>query len=312
MKQLLFTLLIGCSIAGRAQSLYGDLENWRTYTVITEPGTPLQSPAHWNTADSTIFYAHGYFTGATFVQQVFQDNSAHSGSSAAKLVTHHQDTLGTLPALLTNTDISIDFTAFSSGNIDSTLLFSGGTPVSSRIPSCDAWVKYAPTGTDTAFFRVQAVITGGAVGGGDSIIGLGSAYVTGMVSSYTHIVANIVYSDATSVPSVIRLFISSSGKAPQEGSTLYIDDINMTPVGISEPAPQPCTLYPNPANDHVWFRDPNGRNCTLSVYTMDGRLVLSHTLNTGADISSLPCGMFLYRLSDEGTLLSSGLLQVAR
>lgn len=302
MKKLLLVCCSFFAFHSNAQLLHGDLDNWRTYNVPTAPDTTFEAPLYWNTTDSMIFLAQGFFTDASFSRQFFQSPDAHSGSRAARLVTRRQDTLGVLPALMTNADITLDFAAFSSGDMTNALVFSGGAAVSSRIISVSAWVKYFPAGTDSCFMRVQEIKSGAAAGGGDSIIGSGVAYISELRSTYTHITAAVSYTDAVTTPDLLRVFISSSGRAPQEGSELLIDDITIYATGVEEiNTPNKYTIYPVPASGYISFNSPLKGQYNISVYSVDGRSCGSYTTIPGqqVDVSALTPGLYTYTIVND-------------
>lgn len=299
MKKLLFVFALFATQVMRAQSLHGDLDTWRDYGVATVPDSSFQAPLYWNTTDSLIFLSQGFFTGATFSKQVFQTTDAHSGGFAARLVTRRQDTLGLLPALMTNTDIAIDFGAFSSGDMNNALVFSGGAVVTARIPSVSAWVKYSPAGTDTAFVRVEAIRSFAAASGGDSVIGYGKVYITGLCSSYTQIVADISYTDATTTPDLVRVFVSSSGLASQDGSELLIDDINIPTTSVKDVnMPVHYMAYPVPATDHISFSGTLKGLLLVQIFYADGRAAGSYKVQPGEPVKTadLPAGQYYYTI----------------
>lgn len=294
MKKLIAIIALFSCVPAGAQSVYGGLETWRNFTVATSPGTTLEAPIHWNVTDSVVFYAQGLHTSAIFKQQVYQSTDAHSGNLAAKLMTMDEDTLHLLPALMTNADIGLDFSSSAAR-----LVFSGGTPVTSRVPSVSAWVKYYPRGTDSGFIRVEAIKSGLSTTGGDSVIGSGSTYITGLCTTYTMLTAPVTYADATTTPDLLRIFISSSGNAPQDSSTLYVDDINMSTVGINSVSKSNSYYtYPVPAADFISFHGSSPLPFVVSVVSADGRNCGSYTLiaDEQLDLSAYPAGCYFYTL----------------
>jgi hypothetical protein len=299
MKKILLVATTLAFLNSNAQSLHGDLESWRTYHVSTVPDSTFQAPMYWNTPDSLTFLALSFYTTAIFTKQLTSTTDAHSGGLAARLVTKKEDTLGVFPGLMTNADIALNMAAFASGDMDNVLLLSGGTPVSSRIPFVNAWVKYYPTGTDTGFLRVEAIKSSASASGGDSVIGYGVEHITGVCSTYTQINADINYTDATSVPDLIRVYISSSGRAPQIGSELLVDDINITPASVADaPAANQYHTYPIPAGNYICFGSAVKGKFTVHVYTANGSVAGHYTALPGEkiDVSGLNSGLYIYSI----------------
>lgn len=75
-----------------------------------------------------------------------------------------------------------------------------------------------------------------------------------------------------------------------------------------------ATLYPNPFQGQLNIRlseTAAAASATLLLYNSMGALVMSNTLteaNTLLDVSQLPAGIYIYRLSQHGKLLQSGRL----
>ena len=302
MKKLITLAAIFFYASGNAQTLHGDMETWRNYSVPASPGSMLQSPVYWNAADSMTFSANGFFTSAVFTRQVYPTTDAHTGSTAAKLVTRKEDTLQMLSALLTNADIALDFAAFMAGDAAHSLILSGGAPITSRVPAVTAWVKYYPTGTDSGFVLVDAVKSGASASGGDSVIGYGRAYVTGLCNTYTLLTANINYTDASSVPDLLRVIVTSSGRAPQDTSTLYVDDVNIvTPSSIENVHQNKYAVYPVPASDHIAFHTANNGSFGLTIFSTDGRTIGQYQLSSDEEVnvSALASGVYYYTITTD-------------
>lgn len=301
MKKLLLTFASFVAINAHAQDLHGDLETWRNFYVSTVPDSTFQAPMYWNTPDSITFLALSYYTSATFTKQLIQSADAHSGSLAARLTTWKEDTLGVFPGLMTNADIALNMAAFMSGDMSNVLSMSGGTPVTSRTPAVSAWVKYYPSGTDTAFLRVEAIRSLASASGADSIIGYGYARITELTTAYTQITANINYTDPTSVPDLLRVYISSSGRAPQIGSELLVDDININTTSVPDVEHNTnYTAFPVPAKDHISFNSVVKGRFSVTIFAADGSYKASYSALPGEQInvSNLPQGVYYYNVNN--------------
>lgn len=211
MKQLLIVFALLLSASAHAQNLYGDMENWRSVYPSYGPPVSLESPIAWYDTDSLIFMANYFFPTAQFSKQSFKTTDAHSGSYAVKLLTVHQDTFGMMAALLSNglpvaDSLMADPTALVGGTH-----FYGGTVVSQRVNSLDAWIKYLPNGADTAAISIKAVLSGQASGGQDSLIGSGSLLVSQSYTTYTSVsvpvnyINNAVPKYSSSLPAAKRI-----------------------------------------------------------------------------------------------------------
>lgn len=299
MRKLLLVASTLFALRGNAQDLHGDLETWRDYFIYTVPDSTFEVPVYWYTPDSLTFLALSYRPDAIFTKQLTSTTDAHSGSLAARLVTKKEDTLGIFPGLMTNANISLNFAAMVAGDAENVLLFSEGTPASSRIPSVSAWVKYYPSSVDTGFLRVEAIKSSASASGEDSVIGYGVAHITGICSTYTQINANITYTDATSIPDLIRVYISSSGRVPQIGSELLVDDINITPVSVTDvPATNQYHTYPIPAGNYICFGSAVKGKFTVHVYTANGSVAGHYTALPGEkiNVSGLNSGFYIYSI----------------
>lgn len=80
-------------------------------------------------------------------------------------------------------------------------------------------------------------------------------------------------------------------------------------VGVDEkpvPAGPPISIYPNPATDEVTIEiTGNFINGRLTISDLDGRQLITrqiNTLKTQVDISSIPCGVYIVKLTSDNTL----------
>jgi len=83
-----------------------------------------------------------------------------------------------------------------------------------------------------------------------------------------------------------------------------------------------ASVHPNPAKNQIYlnWQLPEGMNpekVTLSVYNIQGKRVLTNSLNQEVgiqeiDVSNYPTGIYLYQLQHEGKLLHSEKFEVVR
>lgn len=300
MKQLLFLFLVLISRPAYAQNFYGGFESWRNVSVITAPSTVLQSPAHWFTADSIVFFAKGIYPAANFSRQVYKTTDAHTGSFAAKMITQYEDSFGLLPALLTNARIELDLSSFDPGNPDASINLADGTNVSTRIPAMRTWVKYFPKGNDTAGIYVLAMKHGIGAGGTDSVIGGGEMLIGNTVNTYTEVSIPVTYFN-TMAPDFLQVIITSSSRTnPQDSSTLYIDDIEVETTAITTPATGSYKIYPNPAT-HVLHID--GDVYKIAMVNAIGQQVYTAMHPHTIDISTLAPGVYCLQIQDKNGII---------
>ena len=298
MKKILFLFLIMASAASHAQVVNGGMETWRTYSSGTS--TSLTAPVGWNAFDSILFY---FVPASTPLQQTFQNDSAHSGSYAVKLMTRYQPTaISVISDELSNCALSGFGSTYATG----------GTPVSARIDTVTAWIKYEPRSGDSGMVQVEAVLAGAAVGGADSVIGSGLEYTPAgptmfIVASptYTKHAYKITYAaGVTAIPDHIQItFYSSFSTVQHDSTTMYVDDVSMH-IGTTEVPLMQSTginVYPNPAGNVVSIRTAQHTGTKAMVYYMAGQCVASQPLTgymTGIDVSRLPTGVYTLTLVD--------------
>jgi hypothetical protein len=83
-----------------------------------------------------------------------------------------------------------------------------------------------------------------------------------------------------------------------------------------------ASVHPNPAKNQIYLNwklleGMNPEKVTLSVYNIQGKLVLTNTLNQEVgiqeiNVSNYPTGIYLYQLQYEGILLHSEKFEVLR
>ena len=75
----------------------------------------------------------------------------------------------------------------------------------------------------------------------------------------------------------------------------------VTTQDISEWGEDAIFVYPNPASDKLFFSCKENQEVTVSVYTMNGQLLLSEQMNTSEslNVSSLAKGMYIIRINSQ-------------
>lgn len=302
MKKLIILLFVLISKSLYAQNFYGSFETWRNISVITAPTTTLQSPVHWFISDSIVFFAKGLFPAANFTRQVYKTTDAHTGLFAAKLVTQREDTFGVLGSLLTNANIELDLSTFDPSDPAASINLIGGTPVTTRVPGISAWIKYYPTGIDTAGLYVLAMKHGIGVGGSDSIIGAGQMLIDVIVNTYTQVDIPVTYFNSMT-PDFLQIIITSSSRTnPQDSSTLYIDDIDVEATGIVSPPTESYHIYPNPATDLLYI---DGNVYEVQIVNVMGQQVYNAMHPHTIDISRFVSGTYYLQLSNKNGIINT-------
>eukprot|EP01012_Entosiphon_sulcatum_P048383 TRINITY_DN66860_c0_g1_i1.p1 TRINITY_DN66860_c0_g1~~TRINITY_DN66860_c0_g1_i1.p1 ORF type:complete len:304 (-),score=23.75 TRINITY_DN66860_c0_g1_i1:29-919(-) len=262
-----------------------EMENWRTPSVF---GTQLDAVDGWRCPDSL---AH-YYTIITQTpsRQLYKSTDKHGGSYAARVVTQNQGpSLGNIAGVLTNAVINVDIV-----NMKFTL--SGGTSLNGRVNFVNAWLKYNPTGGDSATVVVSSIIKGGKPNGDDSVVGAGVQYITA-AQPYTLVSVPIDYGTNTASPNALQIVFTSSGRQATVGSELFIDDVSYSifPAGVSAVNnSNKFDVYPNPASNKLQLASNTALHFTM--YNVTGQQVLSADVNGTAtiDVAQLAAGTYYY------------------
>ncbi len=317
---LLFIILVQHTLS--AQDIKGEMENWRNYrSGFPFPTIQLEAPDGWHGLDSLVVVGvqlmqlSGGGGTATPVKQVYKSSDGRNGTQAAMLISKEMDSLGVIPGVLSNAQIGVDIMAvMGGGEIMDAISYTGGTLISNRITSIEAWVKYQPSGNDSASVFVAAVLTGRGAGGADSLIAAGATTI-GSTNEYIAVTTPLIYTDPTTVPDKLIIgFSSSSGENGTDGSTLYIDDVSIiggTDAHIKKSSAyekQYIQCYPNPATGVIHLKSSAGP-VTWTAYELTGKQIhqVTFTGTTMADYSIYPPGMYIYRVTDHnGIVLQTG------
>jgi len=294
MKKTITLLATGLLMMGSAQAQLtnGGMEQWRSYNVGTLPPIALEAPNGWYSLDSTVA-VYGFLVGGA-KKQTFKSTDKHAGTYAAQLISKDYGTsFGVLPGVLSNAKINVDIAT-------QEFSFSGGTPVTQRYASAEAWVKYLPKGTDSALIGVGAVIAGIGAGGADSVIGEG--FITlGRTSSYTKITVPITYFNSA-VPTHIQVgFVSGNLDMGVDSSMLFVDDVAInTTSGISQQLfrNKVVSCYPNPATNVLNLTSNEEQALIWEATTANGQVVARKEFTKSATVSlnNMAAGIYFYRV----------------
>ncbi len=327
----LLSLLLGAG-ASFAQTIdNAGFETWRHTSAGAIP-VSIHAPSAWYGFDSVIILGEetylpiffGGYTPTDLNAQVFQETTiVHSGTSAAKLISRKQDTLGHLAGSISNAQPSLDPVALAGGDIANAIIYTGGTSTNLRITDATAWIEYFPGkdsitglfgGNDSGTFVVQSFAD---VGGTEVMVGSGTVNV-GPLSSYTSKTVTVNYTDLVNPVNLVRIFFGSGNIFNTlDSSIIYVDDVSMNgvpQVGVNDVnGNNSVKAFPNPAANTFYVAGVRGNGLTCALISVTGQVVANKAIasNGGVDVSSLPAGIYTYIVSDEqGAKLQAGKVSV--
>lgn len=183
----------------------------------------------------------------------------------------------------------------------------------------NGWYQLTTSGGDQFYIQVVAKM-------GSSAIGSGSLQIPWAASVWKHFSVCINYTSGTADSMSIQLELANGVNPTNPGSVLLIDDLSFgsCTAGIDEIG-QNVKLepsYPNPASTicNVIFSIPGYGRVNADLYDMTGRKVMdllqSTQMSPGqykipVDVSGLANGIYIYRITVDGTTYSQK-LTVAR
>ncbi len=297
-----------------------------TFTLSFGQGIPNGGFEDW-TSSGTYEEPDGWTTGNLFT--VFSDSipvtvekttDSHSGTFAAKLTSKAVNadldeivglSYDTMPGLLA-------LGSFASGQL--------GAPYNSSPEAAEVYVKYTQVGSDTAGILFSLTRWDQATES-QIIVAQAAALLASSTNNYQQVTLPFNYFQSGSPDSVNVLILSSVTDllgnvdvTPSPGSTLFVDDASLItelPNSVVE-NPVDFRIFPNPTSgtlNMIAFGYMFNGALTLDIVDMTGRVVQSSAINTvmsTTDVSSLPNGLYVYRINDSKGLLKSGKFTVAK
>lgn len=174
--------------------------------------------------------------------------------------------------------------------------FTGGVPISMKPTKVKGYFKYSNNVGDTMAISVCCYLAG-------DTLGLGSFTTNASTPAWTLFEVPITYSLAGTPDTINVVMFSSAGKAPQLGTTLYVDDIVMeSGSDIGEISMDVLNAYPNPVND-VLNIDLDGSENQVKLYSNSGQLVFSEVVAANKyllDLSNYNSGIYFVEVSNGG------------
>jgi hypothetical protein len=285
---ILFSLLLFTSVISNAQTLVpnANMESWANLGSYKEP-------TGWGSPNS--------LTSLLGVYECFQSTDANSGTYAAQLKANYVALLGlVVPGVI------------GTGTIDAaTQTVKGGFPISVTPAAVIGYYKYTPTGSDSCL--VYSILTKWNSGLNKRDTLAVAAFIGGAASSYTMFTAPFYTLGAGTPDSALVLVATTNDVATaQDGSTMYIDDIDFTVnLGIN-PIPEiELGIYPNPANQLLQITIPLGINAeTIVISSVAGMKANQYNVTSGVfelNTSSLANGIYFTMMKNsEGKVVASG------
>lgn len=308
----------------------GGLENWHTYTVNSNPLSPvhLSIANGWQGSDSmvAVFSPYGpLFGGIDAQQQIFQTSDAHEGQSAAQLFSLKLgDSLGVQPGALTNGQISLDIAALmqGGGNINPAqffdmLTFKNGEVISGRVDSVSAWIKNgdSTTSSNGVNFGFSAFALKQITSDSFAVVGEGAISIAPDLSQYTEVSLKMSYNDPNAQPDRLVVVFSSHNPinttpAPEYNS-MKVDDVSytMSTTGVRLPlmTENAALVYPNPATHTLYFNLRSGeqaKNYAFRITDIAGHVIKQGKLGqqvNSIDVSQYARGIYFYQLTNTQT-----------
>lgn len=291
MKKLFTLILSGIiiNLSANAQSLpNAGFENWTA-------GSGYENPNSWNTLNSA--------TSFLGIVTVSKSTDAHSGTYSLKGETKFIGAPFNQPAPALVTTGTINTT---------TQVIEGGIATSERPDSITGWMKYTPVNVDTGYIEVLLFANNY-----QDTIGRAKYYTPVALSSWTYFSAAIEYYSANAVEASRVILLPSSGYQPVVGSVVQFDDLAfVTSTGVNENTKYEFRVYPNPATDELFVKNPLAETATMQVYDVAGKKVteLNIGLNTTrTNISMYSPGVYLYTFTGNNSeILHTGKFAVTR
>lgn len=191
-------------------------------------------------------------------------------------------------------------------------------PVSGAAPVFTGWYISNFVGGDKLSVTEAMEQNGNGVGGG-------TLDITNNTSVYQQFSIPLMYSPSNAVPdsAAIGMAIYTSNDNAiglHQGSYVILDDLQLLPTGISEPAAVTSieNIYPNPANGTSWveYSLTNAADVSLGVFDVNGNCVQSLVnlqqspgrFRVAVETATLASGIYILRLQTGDACVTKKLL----
>ncbi len=190
----------------------------------------------------------------------------------------------------------------------------GGYPITGKPTAVNGFYKYNSVNGDT--MAILVVMTKWNIGTSTrDTLSVASYAVASSVAAYTAFSIPLSYNPPAGMPDTVNILgFSSAGSAPQEGSTLFLDDLAFaySGAGISEITENNFAVFPNPASNQLTISLNNGLENTIQIVSTLGKVVFVKTSTSQfelIDISSLSEGLYYVKISNiKGSVVSKAII----
>lgn len=232
---------------------------------------------------------------------VAKTNDGHTGTAAKITTSKTVPLIGTvLPGVM------------SLGKYTQSVLFgnsaSGGFPVSVKVTRLKGYYKYLGVSGDS--LKMAVICTKN----GDSI-GMGSLISNAPQSNYISFDIPLTYSQPLTPDTLNIIFMSSGGKSPKIGSSLFIDDLSIDFDGSGGPETMKMDdflkLFPNPATDKLHIELQANTENIINIYDNSGKKIFTEKSSEAIymlNLNGYPNGLYHIEVASEGRLVSSKIL----
>ncbi len=199
-----------------------------------------------------------------------------------------------------------------------------GTPFTARPDRFKGWLKYTPANGDSCLVYARFTRKNPTTNQREQV-GIARKVYTSAVANYTQFDLPVVYSSTASPDTMIIVCTSSAAAdnlaAPQAGSTMYIDDLELTmPVGTTLDAFAMTTVqaFPNPTSERLTITTGIALyNASIAFYAPDGKLVATKPLENGStttnlSVGDLPTNTYIYNVMQNGINIGVGKVSIER
>ncbi len=277
---------------------------------------PNQGFEEWKTDDSKLFDdLDGGFWGTINKLRLLgpqapvtteKSTDTHSGSYSAKITTK---TFGSFKI------VGIIATGFFNQKAAG---FIEGMPFTSKPAKLSGYYKFIPVNNDScsAYINLTKYNT---ISNKKDTIAEGLLVMQGEQNQWTKFEIPIKYY-LNSTPDTIKVaFVSSAGTVgmgstqnAQVGSSMFVDDLILdygTEVDIPSASSSKIKLEYSQLSSSIILTSNYFDDGLISIYSSEGKLIMTKDFkisDSQVDFSTQPCGVYLYKIFSNGTLVSGG------
>ncbi len=296
-KRVLFTatlIFLTLSLITKAQIPNYSFEEWESHGSYS-------NPTHWDTPNEEL--------SIMGLSTVKESQDSYDGEMSIQLLSG--SLLGyVIPGVATLGEITLDF-----ANREAKVY--GGVPYDKRPTKLKGYYKYQPQPADTAAIIV-AFFQYDSITGIRDTLGGGIFQATEAINQWTEFSAEIQwFSDKTPDTTNIILLSTASRTTTAGGSSLFIDHLTFdfsNNIEEENRGETQARIYPIPAKEKLHIDLPISmvaKRVHFELYNATGTKVLTSSLqeiHQQINLTSLPEGIYFYRILDHTTTLQRGKL----